>query len=103
MTLPSTDPGLRREVEQGVEEYADVRQSQSYTDLETIKLVLEIVGQGVAIAGGVAGILTFIRSLKQNKFQQIGQAEADWVARVQQFIAWIEEQAARVGGSSATA
>ena len=36
-------------------------------------LVLEIVGQGVSIAGGVAGILMFVRSLKQEKAQQ-GQA-----------------------------
>lgn len=70
VTIPSTDLTLRRQVEQGVEEYADIRQSQSYTDLETVKLVLEIVGQGIAIAGGVAGILTFLRSLEQEKRKQ---------------------------------
>ena len=70
ITIPANDPELRREIEQGVEEYADVRQSPSYSDPETVKLVLDIVGQGVAIAGGVAGILTFVRSLKQEKEQQ---------------------------------
>ena len=70
VTLPSGDPALRREIEQGIEEYADVRQAQNYTDLATVKLVLEVVGQGVSIAGGVAGILTFIRSVKHEKEQQ---------------------------------
>jgi hypothetical protein len=70
LTFPADDAALRREIEQGVEVYADIRQSQSYTDLETVTLVLDVVGQGVAIAGGVAGILTFIRSLQQQKEQQ---------------------------------
>jgi hypothetical protein len=70
LTIPTTDPTLRRELEQGVEEYADVTQAKSYTDLETVKLVLEVIGEGVSIAGGVAGILAFIRSLKQEKEQQ---------------------------------
>jgi hypothetical protein len=70
LTFPAGDVALRREIEQGVEAYADIRQSQSYIDLETVKLVLEVVGQGVAIAGGVAGILTFIRSLQEQKAQQ---------------------------------
>jgi hypothetical protein len=70
VTIPSSDPTLRRQVEQAVEEYADIRQSQSYTDMATVKLVLEIVGQGVAIAGGVAGIITFLRSLQQEKEKQ---------------------------------
>jgi hypothetical protein len=99
VTFPSTDPGLRRAVEQGVEEYADVRQSQSYTDAETVKLVLDIVAQGISIAGGVAGIITFLRSLQQTKQQQgqtitimieapghpaqpIDQADADLLARL---------------------
>ena len=70
VTFPSGEPALRRAIEQGVEEFADVHQSQSYTDPETVKLVLDVVAQGVGIAGGVAGILTFIRSLQQ---QQQGQ------------------------------
>jgi hypothetical protein len=70
LTIPTTDPTLRRDLEQGVEEYADVTQAKSYTDLETVKLVLELVGEGISIAGGVAGILAFIRSLKQEKEQQ---------------------------------
>ena len=70
VTIPAGDAALRREIEQGVEEYADVRQSQSYADPATIKLALDMVAQGVGIAGGVAGILTFIRSLKQAKAQQ---------------------------------
>src|SRR5437016_580227 len=70
VTIPLADPTLRHQVEQGVEQYADIRQSQSYTDVETVKLVLEIVGQGITIAGGVAGIITFLRSLQQNKEHQ---------------------------------
>jgi len=70
VTIPAGDPALRHEIEQGVEAYADVRQSQNYADPATIKLVLDIVAQGVSIAGGVAGILTFVRSLKQTKAQQ---------------------------------
>ena len=70
VTFPSGEPALRRAIEQGVEEFADVHQSQSYTDPETVKLVLDIVAQGVGIAGGVAGILTFIRSLQQQQQQQ---------------------------------
>lgn len=70
VTIPSSDPTLRREIEQGVEQYADVRLSQRYTDLEMVKLVLDIAAQGVAIAGGVAGILTFLRSLQQEQHEQ---------------------------------
>jgi len=70
VTFPSDDAALRGQLEQGVEGYADFRRSQSYTDLESVKLVLDVVGQGVAIAGGVAGILTFLRSVKQEKQQQ---------------------------------
>jgi hypothetical protein len=68
--LPAGDTILRREFERGVEQYADVLEGKSYTDAETVKLVLDIVGQGVAIAGGVAGILTFIRSIQQEKARQ---------------------------------
>jgi hypothetical protein len=67
VTIPAGDKGLRREIEQGVEEYADVRQSPTYTDPETVKLVLDIVKTGIEIAGGVAGILTFLRSLQQKQ------------------------------------
>ncbi len=67
LTIPASDKGLRREIEQGVEEYADVSQSSSYTDPETVKLVLDIVKTGIEIAGGVAGILTFLRSLQQKQ------------------------------------
>jgi hypothetical protein len=70
VTIPAGDLALRREIEQGVEAYADVRQSQNYADPATVKLVLDIVAQGVTIAGGVAGILTFVRSLQQAKAQQ---------------------------------
>ena len=67
LTIPASDKSLRREIEQGVEEYADVSQSSSYTDPETVKLVLDIVKTGIEIAGGVAGILTFLRSLQQTQ------------------------------------
>lgn len=66
VTIPSGHPNLRREIEAGVEEYANVLHAESY-DLGTVKLVLEVVSEGVAIAGGVAGILTFIRSLQEKK------------------------------------
>jgi hypothetical protein len=67
--IPSGHPNLRREIEAGVEEYANVLHAHSY-DLGTVKLVLEVVSEGVAIAGGVAGILTFIRSLQAEKEAQ---------------------------------
>ena len=67
VTIPAGDKGLRRSIEHGVEEYADVSQAPSYTDLETVKLVLDIVKTGIEIAGGVAGILTFLRSLQQTQ------------------------------------
>ena len=67
VTIPAGDKGLRRSIEHGVEEYADVSQAPSYTELETIKLVLDIVKTGIEIAGGVAGILTFLRSLQQKQ------------------------------------
>jgi hypothetical protein len=71
ITIPTTDPTLRSELEHGVEEYADIHQSKSYAvDPETVKLVLEMVETGIGIAGGVAGILAFVRSLKQEKEQQ---------------------------------
>jgi hypothetical protein len=66
ITIPAA-ADLRREIEQGVEAYANVTCPASYADLDTIKLVLEIVGEGVEIAGGVAGIITFIRSLKKKR------------------------------------
>ena len=62
ITIPAEQKHLSREIAQGVGEYADVSQAPSYTDLGTIKLVLDIVGQGVAIAGGVVSILTYLRS-----------------------------------------
>lgn len=31
VTFPATDPTLRRQIEQSLEDYADVRQSQTYT------------------------------------------------------------------------
>jgi len=70
LTIESADAALRREVERGVEEFADVHTPKNYADLETIKLVLDIVGGGVGIAGSVAGILTFVRSLQQSKAEQ---------------------------------
>jgi len=70
ISLPAGDPALRRELELGVEEYADLLPAQSYADMETVKLVLDIVGEAVGIAGGVAGILAFIRSLKAEREAQ---------------------------------
>lgn len=67
VTIPAGHKSLSRVIAQGVEEYADVSQAPGYADPETVKLVLEIVKAGVEIAGGVAGILTFLRSLQQRQ------------------------------------
>jgi hypothetical protein len=66
ITIPTTDPTLRSELEHGIEEHADVAQARSYTDLETVKLVLELVETGISIAGGVAGPVLFT-SFAQHK------------------------------------
>ena len=55
VTIPAGDLALCREIAQGVEPHADVRQSQNYADPATVKLVLDIVAQGVGIAGGWQG------------------------------------------------
>jgi hypothetical protein len=70
VTIPTTDPTLRSELEQGIEEYADVTQAKSYTDLETVKLVLEIVGEGAGIAANVAAVLLFLRTLNAERAAQ---------------------------------
>jgi len=38
ITIPAEQKHLSRQIAQGVEEYADVSQAPSYTDLETIKM-----------------------------------------------------------------
>ena len=69
ITIPD-DAALRQQIEQEVAEYAAVRQAQRYADLETVKLVLDVVSTSIGIAGGVAGILGFLRSLKAERAQQ---------------------------------
>jgi hypothetical protein len=70
ITIPTTDPTLRRELEQGVEEYADVTQAKSYTDLETVKLVLEFVDMSVSIVANVGAILLALRELQARRAAQ---------------------------------
>jgi hypothetical protein len=70
LTIPTTDPTLRRELEQGVEEYADVTQAKSYTDLETVKLVLEFVDMSVSIVANVGAILLALRELQARRAAQ---------------------------------
>ena len=74
LTLPKDDDQLRAEVEQGLAPYAQIYEPPPSFDLDVnqIKLVLEVVGQAVGVAGGVAGIFTFLwaakdRAAKANK------------------------------------
>ena len=69
VTIPD-DAALRQQIEQEIAEYADVRQAQRYADLETIKLVLEVVGTGIGIAANVAAILTFLQVAKMQREEQ---------------------------------
>jgi hypothetical protein len=69
--LPSAYPHLRREFEEGVEEYADVRPVDSYPiPFESIKLVMEIFAYGTTIALNVAAIVDFIRKWRDEKEKQ---------------------------------
>jgi hypothetical protein len=70
VTIPSSDPALRRQVEQGVEEYADVTQAKSYTDLETLRLVLDLVDMSVGIVANVGAILLALRELQARRTAQ---------------------------------
>jgi len=70
VTIPTTDPTLRRQMEQSVEEYADVTQAKSYTDLETAKLVLEFVDMSVSIVANVGAILLALRELQARRASQ---------------------------------
>jgi len=66
LTLPADDDQLRAEVERGLAPYAQVYEPPPSFDLDVnqVKLVLEVVGQAVSVAGGVAGIFTFLWTAK---------------------------------------
>ena len=66
LTLPANDTRLRAEVEQGLAPYARIYEPPPSfdIDLNQVKLVLEVVGQAVSAAGGVAGIFTFLWAAK---------------------------------------
>jgi hypothetical protein len=66
LTLPANDPRLRAEVEQGLAPYARIYEPPPVLgiDLDQVKLVLDVVGQAVGVAGGVAGIFTFLWAAK---------------------------------------
>jgi hypothetical protein len=66
LTLPANDTRLRAEVEQGLAPYARIYEPPPSfdIDLNQVKLVLEVVGQAVSVAGGVAGIFTFLWAAK---------------------------------------
>jgi len=57
VTIPSTDPTLRREIKQDIEEYADVRQSQSYTDPETVRRESQSKGSSPVVLRNQAAII----------------------------------------------
>jgi hypothetical protein len=66
LTLPANDPRLRAEVERGLAPYARIYEPPPSFDIDVnqVKLVLDVVGQAVGVAGGVAGIFTFLWAAK---------------------------------------
>jgi hypothetical protein len=66
LTLPADDHQLRTEVEQGLAPYAELHELPPSLDIDLnqVKLVLEVVGQTISIAGGVAGIFSFLWARK---------------------------------------
>lgn len=63
ISVPAGDPALVDELQHELAPYARVSDT-TFRDLNTVKLVLEIVGQAVGIAGGVAGILTYLQATR---------------------------------------
>ena len=61
IAIPAGNTALIAEMERELAPYLRASDAH-YRGLETVKLVLEIVGQTVAIAGGVAGILTYLQN-----------------------------------------
>jgi hypothetical protein len=65
LTLPADDTRLRAEVEHGLAPYAQIYETPSFDiDLNQVKLMLDVVGQAVGVAGGVAGIFIFLWAAK---------------------------------------
>jgi hypothetical protein len=63
MSVPARDQALIDEIERELSPYVHP-QPGAYRDLETVKLVLDIVGQVVSIGGGVAGVLAFLQNTR---------------------------------------
>ena len=64
IAVPAGDVALIEEMQRELAQYGTIRPAPAnFRDINTVKLVLEVVGQAVAIAGGVAGILTYCRTL----------------------------------------
>jgi hypothetical protein len=63
IAIPAGNTVLIEDMQRELAPYARVSDA-SYRDLETVKLVLDIVGQAVGIAGGVAGILTYLQATR---------------------------------------
>jgi hypothetical protein len=73
LTLPFNNDALREEIEHQLAPYAEVQvQPPAAFDLETIKLVIEVVGGTVAMAANAAAVLTYLRSV-QDQAKQKGQ------------------------------
>ena len=68
ITLPIGNAELKNKLERGLAPYANI--SGPRRGLNEIKLILEIVGQGLGIAGSLAGIFTFLRSLKKEALEE---------------------------------
>ena len=64
LTLPANDTALRDEMTQQLAPVANIHEIPPSLGLNEIKLVLEIVGAGVTIAGGVGSIFEFLWKVK---------------------------------------
>ena len=65
IAVPAGDVALIEEMQRELAQYATIRPAPAnFRDINTVKLVLEVVGQAVAIAGGVAGILTYLQNTR---------------------------------------
>src|SRR5437868_10021694 len=67
LSIPANDLALRNKIEQELSPYAVISEEPPAAfDLETIKLVIEVVADAVTIAANVVSILTFLRTLRED-------------------------------------
>lgn len=66
--VPANNQILLSEIQIRLAPYIRI-DSTPYRDLNNIKLVLEIVGQTIGIAGGVAGVLTYLQNTRDRAAQ----------------------------------